>query len=128
MRKKAANNLTTKEHFEYFERRVHHWAKVLGLSDWRVVVKHERTGPKTHATANAQLQARVATICLSPSWSHEPVTDQELDRVALHEAAEVLLWQLSLMALRHAHHSNVVDEEVHVIIRRLERALWGNDG
>ena len=117
------SNPTTKAAFDYFTKRVYHWAKVLGLSDWRFVVRHERAMARACAATAANMKGRVATVCLSPEWQKDPITKERLDSVALHEAAEVLLWELSLMALGRPTHEAAVEEEVHIIIRRLECAF-----
>jgi len=114
---------TTKRHFEYFRERCEHWIKVLGLVGWAVDYHHDNKAGEVYAKVNADVNGRVASITLSNSWDIIPSVDfdmdEQLNRTALHECLELLLFPAKD---RYCSRS-VEDERTHAVIRTLEKVI-----
>ena len=107
--------------FLTFKREADKCLKKLGLQDWHVVYSFEAM-EHTLATCDVNFEARGATVSLRRNELKE--WDQKIDVrvVARHEILELLLRRLQNMAVQ-AVCADVVYEEKHSIIRRLEKLL-----
>lgn len=119
---------TTVSQFKYFQSRCYYWQDRLSLGDWKLFFQHASHTEDEDCLAGCawDIPGRAATIYFAPEWSKLSLPTQDnLNIVACHELCELLLAHLSTMA----HHSDLkdfrVDETVHAIIRRLEKALIG---
>ena len=117
---------TTKEDFELFKKECKKWIDFYGLKDWYVVFKHENIeGLYEGATAAYfyDREARVIRIELNKTINVTQDKRANLKIAAFHEVTELLLLRLIDFA-REGVVSKQVDEEIHVIVRRLENSVY----
>ena len=89
---------TTPEHFETFKAACLRWRERLGLHQWQLYFKHG-ADPGMFAQAVFQGDCTAATIRLAVEWSSlRPLTDEELDRCALHEMLHLMTGELNWAA------------------------------
>lgn len=113
---------TTAKDFALFKSECLHWIEVLGLTDWEIDILHCPRAPENLADCIGSYDM-TATIILNTEWSETPVTPREIKLTALHEALELLLIPLSILAdARFANKDGLVREQ-HAIINRLIRVL-----
>ena len=116
--------LTTKADFEYFKKRCLFWIDYFGLKGWEYYFFHEQWNEKTFANVRINVIGRVVSLNLSKKWSNvRKTTKVELDKCAFHEVCEVLLGRLSYLAIERFIKDEEVDEEVHNIVRTLEKVV-----
>ncbi len=86
-------NLTSASHFKYFEKRVKHWVRELGLTNYEITVSHEdlKDQEDTLACIRSQYIGKVAHILLSKDWGNDDINNKVLDRTAYHEVLHLLL-------------------------------------
>lgn len=110
----------TEEHRAKFKAALERWQDELGLRDWRVGLKSKPASAKVMADVEIDLEARVARVAISKSWSVEP-SDKELDLAALHELLHVLL--KPLMDVSKTKNETLIGSVEHSVINTLERIL-----
>jgi len=112
---------TTREDFVYFKKRCLYWIDRLGITGWELHWAHEEMGGvRGQCAANFD---KIATLALDKTWDIEP-TRKELERTAFHEAGELLLVLLDILArYRFSITESDLDKERHTIINRLASAL-----
>ena len=114
---------TTRAEERYFEARVKHWQKALGLLDWRVNAYMQKLDDRA-AECEQWFEAHGAHIRLNTEQEHRP-SKQHLDRVALHEVCHLLLSDMKGLIYSRTVTENQANTIEHGIIRRLENALCG---
>ena len=117
---------TTPEHFEIFKAEFLRWVTILGLTDWELFFKHTNPPEDSRAYIGYTTTYRCATVYLSPIWENfdEPPTDEQVRKVAFHEACELLLARLNILAQdRYLRHGEVT-EAIHAVIRVMENVLF----
>ena len=99
------------------------WQDTFSLRDWRIYFVHKRLNG-AYAQTKWSTDSMLATITLSSYWDDmQPISDIELERIALHEIMHVLFAPLvSEAEYRYATHDNIEIAE-HAIVRRLEAAF-----
>lgn len=112
----------TPEEYAYFRSRVVEHARELGLPyefhfDLKKINEHR-------AVNYIDIYAKISSIQLNSEWMDYKPTLEELDRVAYHEAVEVLLYPLRKMAVEYVN-VNIVDAEIHAVIGALENYKFG---
>lgn len=114
---------TTKKDFVSFRGHCLEWQKKFGLLDWVVYFYHKKIDD-SYANTMWQMSSSVAVITLSTSWDDgRPLSDVELDRLALHEVLHVLLAKLIAEAEARYTTQSAIDIAEHSIIRSLENSL-----
>ena len=116
----------TKRHFNIFRRDCTKWIRFFSLKEWYVsAVRRVDADFEEGALAKcaADYHGRVAELIIDPDWGETDVTKGLLEICAFHEVCELLLAKLAKLA--EAHYSKkIVEEEVHVIVRKLENSLY----
>lgn len=120
-------NKTTPEHFELFKQEAEKWIDFYGLKDWRFCFYHEEGLENSAASYGYNIQGRIVSIYLEPDWQHQEITEEQLKRSAFHEVTHILLARLREMALNRVAFEVDIDEEIHSIIRTLEKVLFGRE-
>ena len=110
-----------KKQLKYFHQRVDYWCNYLGLSDWRVW-SEEQEVDDAYGQCVADLKGRTAVIACNPLWDYDP-DNTDIDKVALHEALELLLWHLHELASERFTTEPEWEAARHGVIRRLENVL-----
>jgi hypothetical protein len=121
---------TTQRHYGIFKKTIKYWLGYFGLSEWRVTTFHQSNSAPgaEHARASyiAYSEDRICSIFLEPDWKDNIVTDELVERSAFHEVVHVLLCWLTYLALQRSTTAQEIDEAEHVIIHRLQSAVFGN--
>lgn len=114
--------------FEEFKCECRYWLGVFGLLDWEVYYRHERV-EGCFGCYRADLAGRAATIILSSDVEGSDTEfygHRDLMKTAFHEVAHILLSPFEYQA-----HRVLSDEDVsemsHIVIRRLESAVFAPD-
>ena len=112
---------TTPEHFAVFEAAVRKWVDRFGLRDWDIDVKRGRCGGDEFAICERGEQ-HAGDITLSTRWG-KPVTDELLERCAIHEVCHLVLADFAKAAEARFVREGEIDEQEHTVIYRLENVL-----
>ncbi len=121
-------NITSATHFKYFEKRVKHWVKELGLTSYEIAVSHENLKDQEDALAciRANYMGKAAHILLNKDWGDDDITNKILDRTAYHEVLHLLLFPLiAYVEKRFDVSSFDVNSAEHEVVRRLENLTFG---
>lgn len=113
---------TTLNHFAIFKKECERWIDRYGLKDWHIYFKHSEIEHEVCARAEADLENRLARITLNTEWEEVEPTRANLQSAAYHEVCHILLHRLTELALLRGNLAEI-ENEVHVIIRRLENAV-----
>ena len=117
---------TSKKHFQYFEKRVRHWIKILNLNNYDLDIVHDFIDIDRWPLAGGCSRnkgARNATIWLGKDWRDQPINNKALNSVALHECLELLLFDLVEMISTRFMDAANIEPERHNIIQTLIKAL-----
>ena len=114
---------TTKKDFEVFKAECRKWVGYFGLLDWEICFTHE-TEMECRAACYPDYQGRIAIITLNTNWTMAP-EDNEFELIAFHEACELLIAPLSLVALERHVTKDEITSATHGIIRTLENTVFG---
>ena len=112
---------TTKKHFEIFIEASKSWIATFGLLGWEVDFSHEELEARGQCAAD--LDGRVARLSLSTYWSEKP-TDDDLKLCAFHEAMELMLMPVRILAMERYTTEDALDGAIHGVIRRLENVVF----
>lgn len=124
---------TTVADFEFFKKRCLHWFEIFQLGQYEPVFTHRpekgsRDVYPGHATCAVDLESMMALINLATNWDLFERSNKELNRAALHEVLEALLWKIRTM-LREYYKEELINHEMHSVIHRIENVvLSANDG
>ena len=114
----------TKEDFELFQREVKKWQGILGLQSWEIACVLGGTDNENRAECLSYNPSRLATIFVADKWDDRDLNPAEtIKSTAFHEVVEILMHQLRTFA-QFSMNEELVDKEVHKIIRTLEFALF----
>ncbi|HDZ15737.1 MAG TPA: hypothetical protein ENH60_12710 [Pricia sp.] len=118
---------TTKKEFEMFKAEVKEAIDNWGLYGWEVSIRHanDPESPNALAVCNADLPGRFSIISLSTTISENEARER-IPGSGFHEAAELLLMPLYILASDRFATQDQIDGARHDIIRRLEHAHFKN--
>jgi hypothetical protein len=114
-------NIPTPEHSQLFAKSVQKWQQVLSLGDWRI---EKGMKPAKAAMASVEFNdiARLATYRLG-DFGAEKITQESLDKTALHELLHVFLHDLITVAQDPKSSQDEVDMQEHRVVNLLENLL-----
>lgn len=122
---------TTKAHYEKFKANFENFVEEFGLFGWKIHFEHdeiEYDDPEeglTLADITADLVGRNATVRMNIEWNHPP-TDEAIENTAYHECCELMYSRIEELAnARYLGSADLVREEVHNLIRIMERIRFG---
>ena len=115
------SNIPTPEQAELFAKSVKKWQQVLSLGDWRI---EKGMKPAKAAMASVEFNdiARLATYRLG-DFGAEKITQDSLDKTALHELLHVFLHDLITVAQDPKSSQDEVDTQEHRVVNLLENLL-----
>lgn len=123
---------TTAAQFKYFQNRVAIWAKDYGLNHVRIHTVLQRNPDfdddevdDSLAWAHYDAESSLAIIGLNTELDRADSNQKSLDRAALHEVWEVILWPIREMLGDRGYKFSEINAVVHNIIRRSETARLG---
>jgi hypothetical protein len=116
---------TSKRHFIMFKTYFEEFADLFGLDDWDVDFLHENDEERLHAvsTTTGDIDQHQALIRFSKSWPKSMLSKDNIKRVAMHEALEVVLMELRIIAGERFINANEIDRAVHCVIHRVSNLL-----
>jgi len=114
-------NIPTPNDAELFAKSVQKWQQVLSLGDWRI---EKGMKPAKAAMASVEFNdiARLATYRLG-DFGAEKITQDSLDKTALHELLHVFLHDLITVAQDPKSSQDEVDMQEHRVVNLLENLL-----
>jgi hypothetical protein len=116
---------TTKSHFEKFQVYCDKWRLKLGLINWALFYEHCDL-EDTYARTFWRTSDHAATIQFCKKWDNlRPLTDTELERLAVHELCHVVMAPLISEAEYRYSTKEAIDSAEHSIVRMLEEVLIG---
>jgi hypothetical protein len=114
----------TQEQVEKLDEAIKKYALILGMSDWRVTSRLKDLDSDTLAECLNDEGNRVITIHVNENWpSLDDCTNELFELTMIHEILEGMLSRTRDLLLEH-HKTDFVDEHMHSIIRRLEKAVY----
>lgn len=113
-------------YLDYFKKRVLHYVKEFGLTDYEVWFSTEKTEEENRAKVTWNESAKQANFITGRSWLRSGPSRAEIDIVAFHEVMELLLCKLkSCAGDAGIWTEKYLDEQVHRVIRRIENFMFG---
>jgi hypothetical protein len=114
-------NIPTPQDVALFAQSVKKWQQVLSLGDWRI---EKGMKPAKAAMASVEFNdiARLATYRLG-DFGAEKITQESLDKTALHELLHVFLHDLITVAQDPKSSQDEVDTQEHRVVNLLENLL-----
>ena len=114
-------NIPTPQDVALFAQSVKKWQQVLSLGDWRI---EKGMKPAKAAMASVEFNdiARLATYRLG-DFGAEKITQDSLDKTALHELLHVFLHDLITVAQDPKSSQDEIDMQEHRVVNLLENLL-----
>lgn len=112
---------TSELDFAVFTEAVNKWQQTLGLTEWDIQLRHDKTDALASTYTNNE--GRVATIILGKTWPNDPITQERVQRAALHEVLHILLSDMAWIGESRFIGTGEMTVAEHSVVRRLERAL-----
>ena len=114
-------NIPTPQDVALFAQSVKKWQQVLSLGDWRI---EKGIKPAKAAMASVEFNdiARLATYRLG-DFGAEKITQDSLDKTALHELLHVFLHDLITVAQDPKSSQDEIDMQEHRVVNLLENLL-----
>jgi hypothetical protein len=120
--KKVKNPISDEQAAE-FEQHMAQWQQTLGLTDWRIERKKQRTAQFAAVVDSLEYEHRLAKYRVGSSFGGREVTSYTLSRTALHEVLHVFLYGLIEAVANHGKDGDDCLAEEHRIIHILEPLL-----
>ena len=119
-------NIPTPKDAEIFADSIRKWQQILNLGDWRI---EKGTKPAKQAMASVEFNenARLAVYRLG-DFGAEKITDDSLDRTALHECLHIFLHDLMIVATDPKSSDEDIEMQEHRVINLLETLLKDSHG
>lgn len=122
--------IVTEDQYTLFKEYVDYWLCELQITGWEIFFEFKKGESDCRAETWTNYTARQATFKLSSEWHDLEVTEANLDKLALHEALELLLAPMYYQADRNeanelvgAHKQAMTVAAAHSVIRRLSVLL-----
>ena len=119
-------NIPTPKDAEIFADSIKKWQQILNLGDWRI---EKGTKPAKQAMASVEFNenARLAVYRLG-DFGAEKITNDSLDRTALHECLHIFLHDLMIVATDPKSSDEDIEMQEHRVINLLETLLKDSHG
>ena len=113
------------EHYKIFENECLKWVKFFHLYDWKLIYHMETLGDLALAEIRFDTEHKSAIIVLNQEWEDFEFSIEQLKRSAFHEVSELLLTDVrAMLDLRCRNKDELINTEVHRVIRRLENSIF----
>jgi hypothetical protein len=120
--KKPSKKDIRKRAMEIYTKAIGHFSRQLGMGDWEYSVYEDEKSEAFRGRVECNMRGRMAEIDLSMKWiERSNPSKSSIEETAYHECLEVLLMPIRDM-LEMYYSKDVVDTEIHKIIRRIENA------
>ncbi len=114
-------NIPTTEQASIFAKSIEKWQQILSLGDWRIE-KGSKPAKEAMASVEFNQAARLAVYRLG-DFGAEKITEESLDRTALHELLHVFLHDLVMVASDPKSSDEDIEMQEHRVINLLEKLL-----
>jgi len=114
-------NIPTTEQATLFAKSIEKWQQILSLGDWRIE-KGSKPAKEAMASVEFNQAARLAVYRLG-DFGAEKITEESLDRTALHELLHVFLHDLVMVASDPKSSDEDIEMQEHRVINLLEKLL-----
>ena len=114
-------NIPTPQDAEIFAESVRKWQQILNLGDWRIE-KGIKPAKQAMASVEFNESARLAVYRLG-DFGAEKITDDSLDKTALHECLHIFLHDLMMVATDPKSSDEDIETQEHRVINLLENLL-----
>ncbi len=114
-------NIPTTEQASIFAKSIEKWQQILSLGDWRIE-KGSKAAKEAMASVEFNQAARLAVYRLG-DFGAEKITEESLDRTALHELLHVFLHDLVMVASDPKSSDEDIEMQEHRVINLLEKLL-----
>jgi len=114
-------NIPTTEQAAIFAKSIEKWQQVLSLGDWRIE-KGSKPAKEAMASVEFNQAARLAVYRLG-DFGAEKITEESLDRTALHELLHVFLHDLVMVSSDPKSSDEDIEMQEHRVINLLEKLL-----
>ena len=114
-------NIPTQQDAELFAKSVKKWQQVLNLGDWRIE-KGIKPAKQAMASVEFNESARLAVYRLG-DFGAEKITNDSLDKTALHECLHIFLHDLMMVATDPKSSDEDIEMQEHRVINLLENLL-----
>jgi len=113
----------SKEEYQYFKERVHHWIDKLSLHDYELDIDMEHLEDNDFAQCAYQYPGKGLAITITDKWDGNMQDNhtEYLDKIAHHEVTEGLLSEFRTMVPEQLAYK--MDQIVHGVIHRLWKAM-----
>ena len=113
----------TKKQFEIYKKECEKWIEIFGLKDWEIFFDYEDVDGSP-ASLTFHCINRIAIFHFGPKQEKSGLNNQQIKRNAFHEVCELLLCRLRDMTeQRYGLTKGDIDEEIHIVIGRLQKAI-----
>lgn len=119
-------NVPTQDDAKIFAESIKKWQQVLSLGDWRI---EKGVKPAKQAMASVEFNegARLAVYRLG-DFGAEKITNDSLDKTALHECLHIFLHDLMIVATDPKSSDEDIEMQEHRVINLLENLLKDVNG
>lgn len=119
-------NVPTQDDAKIFAESIKKWQQVLNLGDWRI---EKGVKPAKQAMASVEFNegARLAVYRLG-DFGAEKITNDSLDKTALHECLHIFLHDLMIVATDPKSSDEDIEMQEHRVINLLENLLKDVNG
>lgn len=119
-------NVPTQDDAKIFAESIKKWQQVLSLGDWRI---EKGVKPAKQAMASVEFNegARLAVYRLG-DFGAEKITNDSLDKTALHECLHIFLHDLMIVATDPKSSDEDIEMQEHRVINLLENLLKDING
>lgn len=111
-----------KSMFDLFVAEFEGWVEYWGLKGWELFFEHSPLD-KSRAEVVMSCEGRIATVSFALYWEYRP-SEEEVCRVAFHEARELFYGMLSCLARERFITPTQIEKETHACIRRDENTIF----
>lgn len=122
--KKIPPNPVLAEHKEKFFSYCRKWQDLLGLHRWRVSPSKRTTSHMAELQVDKDEDARLARILIGTDWKSADITDEELEKTALHEILHLFLHDFREACKEEPYNGGRIMAREHEVIHSLEQLIY----
>ena len=118
---------TTSANFDLFRKKFLIWLSFLNLKQWSVDVVHEKPPIELKgalSTCESNLEDRYAKVTFVTDWGESEPTDGAIKDAALHEALELLMSPLDILARERYIQETDINNARHEIINTIQHTVF----
>jgi hypothetical protein len=120
----------TLEQFDFFKKRVRHWQKYWGLTEWDIGIYLVPLGD-SHLDGDeivstiVNVEGGVVSMYCCKDWQDDDITQDIINRTAFHEVGEVLMSEVEDIGDARYVRKGELRTAVHKVLNRIEYAILG---